>query len=211
MGKILDVVQNRLAAGSPTEEQRKIRQRHLRLMAPLIALMEGRTELTIDGEVPTEAIRRMLAVIMRIDPAAPVFEMLQVVAVPMGEMERLPRKAEDYDVNLMDIVATFGAIVGSVVPADNLRDTFDDLAIVTIDTFGYILARHAEKTLRFEDAVWVKLVNGYILALAVAVCFAEREFDEGMRQIGPLLRVMALVLPMGFLITEGLKIHVICR
>jgi hypothetical protein len=212
MGKVYEVIERLLTADSPTDEQQKVRGRCLRLMAPLIALVEGEAKMVAPDEVSTETIRGVLASFLKIAPDEPDYKLLDAAIVPLDRLDTLPREATAYTSTFSDFFNLIGETAkASDASAEEVVEVFQTLRPAVIKTVGIIFGPHFRDLKKFKGELISDLVKTYIMALALTTVFAQRAYEPGIRLMGPLLRVMAQVMPFGFLEGQGMKLYVLCR
>ena len=213
MGKLLEMLRTHLLDRELTDERRALTERHLRLMSPLIKFCSGETRLASLGSISTETAIAATASLMQIDAETDPkgYGRLGLVCVPLSQMNLLPPNEADYATlfgRLLILEYRHGPKEITVEDWQAMHEAiFPHVGVTFIDTFGQNLSRLDY----FEERIRVLLPNNYMSILALATLYALNGYHEGMMRLAPMLRLMPHLMPVGFPIGQGMKLHALCR
>jgi hypothetical protein len=212
MSNLHEIIRAHLLDRDLPDEQRGLTQRHLRLMEPLIRYCSGETQLATSDAVPTKSAVMAMAKLLQLDPQQDPagFGLLDLVCVPLSRLETLPPNSEDY-ASLFSamLVLEFQRAPKEITKEDwneMLEGLFGPMAESLVGMFG----DYSPQVAHFDARVQALMANNYMAALSLSVLYALNGYQDGMARLAPMLRIMPLVILVGFPVGQGMKLHALC-
>jgi hypothetical protein len=209
MGKIADELLTYLDNSAAGRANPALTRQRVRLMDPLVALLEGRAELVPASRAPTTVAMPSVMRLWMCDEKVP----FRIMAHPWQRLRDLPAAGQSY-FQIFAALLTPDVMTYEHGPhREEWHKVFDYYqGAARPGIMRLMRSTTNEIATHFERELWEMMAWGYMVAASLATVAIAHDDLATLSRVAPATRLMAQVLPVG-LATVGtdMFLHVLCR